>query len=157
MCEEAAPIKALAFLQEDVSSVVNHNNLTEASDFRSLLSHLLAAPAPPVATLDRSSAEEESRIPTPSSSGSSIGGRWTNGNTNGDEDTIMNDAIAEDNGTDGFISPHDSYEFALRGDKPLSDERFEQRTKVFETLLAFVNSDCKQPEGSLLDILAGEL
>lgn len=40
--------------------------------------------------------------------------------------------------------------------KPLSADRFCQRTEVFEALLAFINSGAKQPEGSLLDLVDAE-
>lgn len=162
MCEESAPIKALGFLQTDVSSVVDHNNDTEASDFQSLLVHLFAAPAPPpVAALTQNiPSENESRIPTPSSSGCSGEGPWTNGSAQAsEEDAMMADASTEAVGerSDTFMGVNDPYEVALRGDAALSDERFQERTKVFEKLLTFVNPECKQPEGNLLDILGDEI
>ncbi|KAJ2926627.1 hypothetical protein H1R20_g10465, partial [Candolleomyces eurysporus] len=42
MCEEDPPVKALQFLQNEVSKVVDHKNPEEAETFRSLLTHLLA-------------------------------------------------------------------------------------------------------------------
>ncbi|KAF6763348.1 Mei4-dependent protein 6 [Ephemerocybe angulata] len=42
MCEQEEPVKALQFLQNEVSSVVDHANPAEAETFRSLLTHLLA-------------------------------------------------------------------------------------------------------------------
>ncbi|KAJ2920028.1 hypothetical protein MD484_g480, partial [Candolleomyces efflorescens] len=42
MCEEDPPVKALQFLQNEVSNVVDHKNAEEAETFRSLLTHLLA-------------------------------------------------------------------------------------------------------------------
>lgn len=51
MCEEAPPVRALNFLQNDVSSMVDHRNAEETEMFRSLLTHLLApAPVPPRTT-----------------------------------------------------------------------------------------------------------
>ena len=47
MCEEAPPIKALNFLQNEVSSVVDHRSAEETEMFRSLLTHLLAPVAVP--------------------------------------------------------------------------------------------------------------
>ena len=46
MCEEVPPIRALNFLQNDVSSVVDHRSAEETEMFRSLLTHLLAPPVP---------------------------------------------------------------------------------------------------------------
>lgn len=51
MCEEAPPVRALNFLQNEVSSMVDHRNAEETEMFRSLLTHLLApAPVPPRTT-----------------------------------------------------------------------------------------------------------
>jgi muskelin len=44
MCEEVPPIRALNFLQNEVSSVVDHRSAEETEMFRSLLTHLLAPP-----------------------------------------------------------------------------------------------------------------
>ena len=41
MCEEQPAVRALSFLQTEVSSVVDHSCLDEAALFRSLLTHLL--------------------------------------------------------------------------------------------------------------------
>jgi len=61
MCEEAPPVRALNFLQNEVSSVVDHRNAEETEMFRSLLTHLLApAPVPPDTT--------EKTVPTSTSS-----------------------------------------------------------------------------------------
>ena len=49
MCEEVPPIRALNFLQNEVSSVVDHGNAEETEMFRSLLTYLLA-PSVPVPT-----------------------------------------------------------------------------------------------------------
>ena len=51
MCEEVPPIRALNFLQNEVSSVVDHRSAEETEMFRSLLTHLLApVPVPTHAT-----------------------------------------------------------------------------------------------------------
>lgn len=41
MCEEQSAVRALSFLQTEVSSVVDHSSMDEAALFRSLLTHLL--------------------------------------------------------------------------------------------------------------------
>ena len=41
MCEEQPAVRALSFLQTEVSSVVDHSSTDEAALFRSLLTHLL--------------------------------------------------------------------------------------------------------------------
>ena len=41
MCEEQPAVRALSFLQTEVSSVVDHSSTDEATLFRSLLTHLL--------------------------------------------------------------------------------------------------------------------
>ena len=56
MCEEAPPVRALNFLQNEVSSVVDHKSTEETEMFRSLLTHLLApAPVPPEKMISMSS------------------------------------------------------------------------------------------------------
>lgn len=42
MCENGPAVTALAFLQQDVASVVDHNNRSEEEQFRSLLTYLLS-------------------------------------------------------------------------------------------------------------------
>lgn len=41
MCEDQPAVRALSFLQTEVSSVVDHSSMDEAALFRSLLTHLL--------------------------------------------------------------------------------------------------------------------
>ena len=80
MCEEAPPIKALNFLQNEVSSVVDHKSTEETEMFRSLLTHLLApAPVPPHTTEKMSSMSTSShhRHSLSHSSGSSDSGMTT--------------------------------------------------------------------------------
>jgi hypothetical protein len=45
MCEEQPAVRALSYLQTEVSSVVDHGSVEEAALFRSLLTHLLNPPA----------------------------------------------------------------------------------------------------------------
>ena len=45
MCEEQPAVKALTFLQNEVSNVVNHSDIKESDEFRSLMRHLLAPSA----------------------------------------------------------------------------------------------------------------
>ena len=45
MCEEQPAVRALSFLQTEVSSAVDHTSVEETSLFRSLLTHLLNPPA----------------------------------------------------------------------------------------------------------------
>lgn len=66
MCEDGPPVKALNFLQTQVSSVVDHSNAKETETFRALLTHLLAPPA-----ASHSASAPDSRPSTASSSGSS--------------------------------------------------------------------------------------
>ncbi|THH00239.1 hypothetical protein EW145_g7119 [Phellinidium pouzarii] len=148
MCEETAPVTALAFLQNKVSAVVNHENPEEATVFRSLLSHLFEKPptdsessAPPLPFVTPT--PRMSRSPSSSKSGS---GEWTN-SLKTDEDTVMSDAgaainsrFSRSNTSHSLLEPvnDDPYELELRKGKSLSGARFAQRTEVFESLLKFV-------------------
>jgi muskelin len=57
-----------------------------------------------------------------------------------------------------LLLAEDPEEIALRDSstKPLSAERFKQRTEVFEGLLRFFGEDGKQPMGSRLDMVDAE-
>ncbi|KII92653.1 hypothetical protein PLICRDRAFT_480070 [Plicaturopsis crispa FD-325 SS-3] len=136
MCEELPPVKALNFLQTEVSAAVDHNNADETRTFRSLLSHLLAPPARPIQS-------GGSRSDTPESS-------WTN--KLGDDNENMDDGTTD---SDFLMSQEDPEERNLRGEGavPLNVDRFQQRTEVFETLLRFVDESAKEPSGSLLDLV----
>lgn len=172
MCEDAPAVVALAFLQNEVSAVVNHDDHEESAVFRSLLTHLLAqppTPSPPAPS--RLASTSRDRLDSPSSSNSGSG-EWTSelpGRR--DEDVAMSDAPATPSRTrrqsptsvhgyvvDVPLAGDDPYELELRGGKPLSGFRFAQRTEVFESLLRFVGraGRAKQPEGNLLDVLGNE-
>ena len=47
----------------------------------------------------------------------------------------------------------DPHELRIRDGRRLSSARFDQRTKVFESLLSFISPEAKQPDGSLLDMM----
>lgn len=69
MCEQDSPVKALQFLQKEVSSVVDHSSPAEAETFRSLLTHLLAPPAQTLSV--------PARLKRAASTSSERSGSWT--------------------------------------------------------------------------------
>ena len=71
MCEDGPPVKALNFLQTQVSSVVDHSNAKETETFRALLTHLLAPPSLSASSSYSRSTAPSRPISRPSSSGSS--------------------------------------------------------------------------------------
>lgn len=157
MCGDSSPVAALAFLQNDVSAVVNHDDPEEANVFRSLLSHLLAGPPiTPLAPTDMPIIEPPRNIDSPTSTDSGSG-EWTN-TFHRDEDAEMDDLHAGSSFSEttigmSHLGNDDPYELLLRGGKRLSDERFKQRTEVFESLLKFIDKAEVQPSESLLDVL----
>ncbi|KAL5523551.1 hypothetical protein ACEPAG_7724 [Sanghuangporus baumii] len=175
MCEDVTAVGALAFLQNEVSAVVNHEDNEESAIFRSLLTHLLARPPVPLSSTSSgpsaSSAVLRDRLDSPASSNSGSG-EWTSelpGRR--DEDVVMTDgsrtsvtpqqrssASAHSHTGETLAGEDDPYELSLRGGKPLNGARFAQRTEVFESLLRFIGraGRAKQPEGSLLDMLGNE-
>ncbi|KAL5507481.1 hypothetical protein ACEPAH_6937 [Sanghuangporus vaninii] len=175
MCEDAPAVVALAFLQNEVSAVVNHEDNEESAIFRSLLTHLLARPPDFLPSTSSgpstSSAILRDRLDSPSSSNSESG-EWTSElPRRRDEDVVMTDssrtsvlphrqssASAHSDTGEALAGEDDPYELALRGGKTLSGTRFTQRTEVFESLLRFIGraARAKQPEGSLLDMLGNE-
>jgi hypothetical protein len=168
MCEEQPAVKALRFLQTEVFSAVDHTNPEETSAFRALLAHLFSTPMVTddnsaesasipkevVTELDEEPPKKRSRPNTPDET-------WTSRLDEDDED--MPDAGASVTTTlkrrhAVLLLAEDPEEIALRDSstKPLSAERFRQRTEVFEGLLRFVGEDGKQPMGSLLDMVDAE-
>lgn len=77
MCEDSAPVKALQFLQTEVSSVVDHKNAKETELFRSLLTHLLSLPPPPDPTTTEGATAPPKMVRTPSDSSESTGSEST--------------------------------------------------------------------------------
>jgi muskelin len=124
MCGEGSPVKALQFLQTQVSSVVDHGDAEEAETFRSLLTHLLAAPSsPPFASSGKKRSREDA-----DESG------------NG-EDTEMADAQADTPVMGGGLG------------KERERESMKQRMDVFESLLGLINATAKEPSTDLLDLM----
>ncbi|KAH8107718.1 Muskelin N-terminus-domain-containing protein [Cristinia sonorae] len=155
MCEDSTPVSALAYLQTEVSSVVDHADPEEAQVFRSLLSHLLTPrsvqPEPTSNHVgpDASHApKEQPKTPAPGL----------------DEDDPMEDAIlveapgseAADEGTSqSVVSLQRDVEVETLGDglSSPSPERYKQRTEIFEKLMKFVNEDARQPDQNLWDMI----
>jgi len=173
MCEEEPAVQALGFLQNEVSSVVNHSNPKEAEIFRSLLTHLvMASPLDSLPTPDdEAPPRKKSRPNTPEAESASANGvtiNGANGSMNGstaikaflrpginlgvDKEKLQStvDPMEHDLalGSTSGLSDH------LSGyHKPLSQKRFEQRNEVFESLLEFIAEEAKQPDEGLVDLM----
>jgi muskelin len=65
MCEEMLPVKALNFLQTEVSAVVDHSDAEEAEAFRSLLTYLLTPSASSTSARTKEPASEKEHIDSP--------------------------------------------------------------------------------------------
>jgi hypothetical protein len=162
MCEDGPAVKALNFLQSEVSSAVDHNSLDETSTFRALLSHLLI-PKPPTSRRSSESdtasvnSESEDERPKKRSRQSTPEETWTNRLDEEGITTIcaLPSPLAHSNRA--IVSmKEDPEEKGMRDvTSSLSAERFQQRTEVFESLLQFVGEDAKQPSGNLLDMMHG--
>jgi hypothetical protein len=168
MCEEVPAVKALSFLQNEVSTTVDHNNPEETSIFRSLLSHLLVPSKPSTPAISRrssdpdttgadSESEDSGAPPKKRSRQSTPEEAWT---SKLDEGELMMERAWPDyslRSNRAIVSmKEDAEELGLRDSaNPLSAERFQQRTEVFESLLKFVGEDAKQPSSNLLDMISG--
>lgn len=139
-------MKALAFLQTEVSSVVDHSNAEEAEAFRNLLSHLLSMP--PGGSSSMTPAEdlgEDRDTPMRSSAGTPLPYQ--------DEEIAEATKAGQQSTETAVTYEEDLVEAAMNvGCRP-SPTRFRQRTQVFERLLTFVDADAKQPDKSLLDLI----
>jgi len=157
-------VKALNFLRKEIHSAVDHTDPIEAADYRALLTYLLM-PTPFTPTRRPSDGEEGTEPPRKRSRPSSPEETWTS-----DLETSMEvPAVDEDRALTPApsISPpspprrwallkmdEDAEERCLRKEgSAVSADTFRQRTKVFESLMAFVSEEDKQPEGSLVDFM----
>ncbi|KAJ7594503.1 Muskelin N-terminus-domain-containing protein [Mycena floridula] len=140
MCESTSPIKALNFLQTEVSSVVDHEDPVEAEIFRSLLTHLLA---PGV-----SASHEDSDDSLPPRKRS---------RPNTPEEAV--EVLKSSAEVSPFIASISTESLQAKPDPlegtkdAVSSARFRQRNEVFESLLEFVPDTLKQPGGTLLDLV----
>ena len=160
MCEEQPAVKALRYLQTEVSEVVDHTDPEETSVFQSLLAHLLSlrvvisagdasTPSKEVARREEPS-ETRPRANTPEEV-------WTN-MIDGEEDDTQHTPP----GSIPLTCPstpgercravlqmdEDLVETRMREErKAVSAEQFSQRTETLERLLGFVGEGGKQPKG----------
>jgi len=174
MCEEQPAVKALRFLQTEVFAVVDHTNPEETSTFRALLAHLFSTPvttddisAESASTSKEVAAELSEEPPKKRSRPNTPDETWTSRLDDEDEDDeeIPDEGVSVAMTLSGqkrrhamLLMDEDPEEIALRDSstKPLSAERFRQRTEVFESLLQFIGEDEKQPMGSLLNMVDAE-
>lgn len=168
MCEEENPVKALGFLQTQVSSVVDHTNTKETNIFHSLLTHLLSPPSRPPSTSTaapsqarREDSRESSTRPRKRSRAASSDSSWVlAGRLSISPESSLSPSptrYADGGETRHLRDMIDPLEAAIGGDKeeqtPLSGVRYSQRTEVFESVLKFITDDEKQPTQSLLDLV----
>lgn len=190
MCEDSAPVKALHFLQSEVSSVVDHSDSQEEEIFRSLLTHLLAPPrqrpltlsapinppprilepiteaseSPPTSAsnIEHDDSRLDSNRPRKRSRGDGAEGTWTSTipeNEFGSEHEVGSFKSAESSRVSAhalrtIVDPLEEAESDATDDEKhvtLSATRYGQRMEVFESLLAFISDEEKEPAGSLLD------
>jgi hypothetical protein len=177
MCEDDAPIKALSFLQTQVSNVVDHDSPKETEIFRALLTHLLSPPKPSAATssststaiststshsggtsssLEHEDTREVSNRPQKRSRGERGGeGSWTNNVPETSPPASFVGSSACSSSLHDLPDTADPLETRLRGDgaPTLPGARYKQRTEVFENILKLVMESEKQPTESLLDLI----
>lgn len=151
LCEDATPLKALSYLQTEVSAVVDHGNPEEATVFRALLSHLLLPPGSDIpAPLTRKRTREDSPIASTRPSNSEDDPMTAFSSPAGMESPPTQDA-EQDSTRHSLISfAEDPDEIAPTSGNPPSAMRFRQRTTVFEQVMTFINADARQPEKDLL-------
>ncbi|KAG7098462.1 hypothetical protein E1B28_000408 [Marasmius oreades] len=154
MCEESPAVRALAFLQNEVSSVVNHHDPEEAESFRTLLTHLLSSHSmpgsPPLHEVPERSGEtlpprKRTRPNTPEQSPVRLSRTEAGGATTG----TSSSRSAGKNVAERMLETKDPLEPATDAS---SEQRFQQRNEVFEKILHFIDQDEKQPTSNLLDL-----
>ncbi|KIY47271.1 hypothetical protein FISHEDRAFT_45639 [Fistulina hepatica ATCC 64428] len=144
------PVQALKYLQNEISSVVDHSDLQEAETFRSLLGFLLSpvVPKSPPA-VPEPAPRPQKRLWTSMSADEDIAG-----------DMPTETALETPHPQRASITVRDLLEVpdpleTRRSDAGscMSADRFKQRTALFERLLEFVNEDAKEPLDSLVNII----
>lgn len=121
MCEEQPAVRALGFLQTEVSFVVDHGSTDEATLFRSLLTHLLnptarSRPITPGSSMRRQGHGQNHQNQEGSRKRSRSEDDWTNRlSGESDEDVDMNNAATEgSNGVTTLTIEEDPLERGLR-------------------------------------------
>jgi muskelin len=131
MCSpDEPPVKALNFLQTEVSSVVDHSDPQETEIFRSLLANLIGI--------------DPSRAGRPASPDEV----WTNEIR---EQTITAEKLRES------VDPLELASNSENSGTKLSGARFKQRMDLFESLMEYISEEAKQPSGNLVDLFNGDL
>jgi hypothetical protein len=128
------PVRALKFLQSEVSEVVDHDDPDEGAIFRGLLEHLLES-KPPTFAVDMQPSTELLM------------------QTNQADDSTP---VVSESRIRSFCSMQDPKEDEVLSDgMPVSGELYLQRTEAFEDLLEFVAGGDKQPKGNLVQLIEG--
>ncbi|OCH88092.1 hypothetical protein OBBRIDRAFT_780673 [Obba rivulosa] len=155
MCEDRPAVQALAYLQKEVSAVVNTSDAEEAQNFRALLSHLLSRPASPSMVPENPA---DARQPLHNGTRNETRGeRVTSPMDLADEDAEMPDADVTIGPTTIprglLITLEQDPDERNHTESPPSPARYRQRMQVFERLLVFINQDAKQPDNDLLNLI----
>lgn len=120
-------LTALQYLQQDVSTVVNHNDEEESAAFQRLLSFLLSRPISPT-----SPCVPQLPLPHPTDARQEIINDTRN------SDVEMTDAAAT---------------YVVVG----TSELHKQRIAAFDYLLGFIDPRAKQPKADIMDLIRSEL
>lgn len=145
LCEDSTPLRALAYLQTDVSAVVNHSDPEEAGVFRALLAHLLAPPASKKRSCQDPVVDDLEPADDPMTASSSpVRPNPSLPDISG-ADILPRSALAS--------SVMDAVELSSAAGGTISDTRFQQRTEIFERLMTLVNEDARQPDKDLMRMI----
>jgi hypothetical protein len=163
MCNEPDALKALTYLQTDLSSVVDHTDEGESTNFRSLLANLLSRPTPdsfstsmtlpPLETASLTSDDTDMADNTPVSSKPPV---VLDPNVLERQEQTSAPAAPRPRHATATPLPHRGAHLPTPPPENAITETFSQRTAVFETLLEFISADAKQPVENLLDLIPFE-
>ncbi|KAF9028988.1 hypothetical protein BDZ89DRAFT_1065702 [Hymenopellis radicata] len=151
MGETMPQVKALTFLQTEVSSVVDHSDPAETEIFRSLLTHLLTPRAPVAVEKTYPSEHEDSPPRKRSRANTPEDDAWTSTN-----DLVCKAALKVQEASrlhcvDARMLREQTDPVETGGE--MDADRFKQRTDLFEQLLEYVSVNAKQPDGNLIDLV----
>ena len=116
-------MSALLYLQSSVASVTDHGDEQETLAFRHCMTHLLSAPP---------NSDEETRM---------------------SEDGV-DDGLSASTDRDAIMASSQDFTGLAKRSNGTADRRvWEQRTKLFESLLDFFPTHLQQPKSSLIDLV----
>jgi hypothetical protein len=142
-------VQALNFLRNEVSSVVNHNDMEESLEFRALVEHLLPSGSislPSVPVVHQTDVTMED-LPNWTDKLDEEGDELVAGSSP-EPSTPLSDILCA-------IEDPEEWDDATPSSRSVSGALYAQRMEVFESLLDFIGDKYRQPRKGLMELIDG--